>query len=259
MPEETYRVYSAMETHLLSSHIRQIGTSVEGLHSALDDMLSLLVQVKHDLDNYLEHNPCQVCSVLCGLGRVFAEVRRDRGDSEDPSVPTPPYQPSPLHSGVPGSVGYGMEGDHVVTPTSLPPLIPNSSSSLSSQSADGDEVNISSSFQLFTELGHWSFQQSRVHQPGGFPGEENIISVDYAFSPPVQSSPPISSNTSLHYGLPSLHSHEFRIPSGFLDSPTLVSSSGESSSSDSLSYFSLGPFPGGYSASSSLNLFHQVS
>ena len=58
MPEETYRVYSAIETRLLSSHVRQIGTSVKGLHSALDNMLSLLVQVKCDLDNYLEHNPC---------------------------------------------------------------------------------------------------------------------------------------------------------------------------------------------------------
>ena len=62
MPEETYQVYSAMETHLLSSHVRQTGTSVEGLHSALDDTLSLLVWVKRDLDNYLAHNPCQVCS-----------------------------------------------------------------------------------------------------------------------------------------------------------------------------------------------------
>ena len=259
MPEETYRVYSAMETRLLSSHVRQIGTSVEGLHSALDDLLSLLIWIKWDLDNYLEHNPCQVCSVLHGLGRVFAEVRRDGRDPEDSSIPAPPYQPSPLHSGVPGSVGDGIEGDHVATPASLPSLIPNSSSSLSSQFADGDEVNISSSFQLFTEFGNWSFQQSGVRQPGGFPGEENIISVDYAFSPPVQSSPPIPSNSSLHYGLSSLHSHESWILSSFLDSPTLVSSSGESSSSDSLSYFSPGPFPGGYSASSSSNPFRQVS
>ena len=73
MPEETYRVYSAMETCLLTSHVRQIGTNVEGLHSALDDTLSLLVQIKCDLDNYLDHNPCQVCSMLQGLGRVFAK------------------------------------------------------------------------------------------------------------------------------------------------------------------------------------------
>ena len=64
MPEETYRVYSAMETRLLSSHVRQISTDVEGHHSALDDMLSLLIWVKRDLDNYLAHNPCQVCSAL---------------------------------------------------------------------------------------------------------------------------------------------------------------------------------------------------
>ena len=64
MPEETYRVYSALETHLLSSHVRQIGTDIEGLHSALDDMLSLLVRIKRDLDNYLDHNLCQVCSSL---------------------------------------------------------------------------------------------------------------------------------------------------------------------------------------------------
>ena len=105
MPEETYRVYSAMETCLLSSHVRQIGTSVEGLHSALDDTLSLLVRIKRDLDNYLDHNPCQVCSVLQGLGRVFPEERRDGRGAEDSSIPAPPYQPSPLHSGVPGSVG----------------------------------------------------------------------------------------------------------------------------------------------------------
>ena len=131
MPEETYRVYSAMETRLLSNHVRQIGTSVEGLHSALDDMLSLLVRVKRDLDNYLDHNPCQVCSALRELGGVFAEVRRERRDPEDASVPTPPYQPSPSHSGIPGSPRERVEGDHVVTPSSLPSLIPNSSSSLS--------------------------------------------------------------------------------------------------------------------------------
>ena len=63
-----------METRLLSSHVRQIDTNVEGLRSALDDMLSLLIWIKRDLDNYLDHNPCQVCSVLRELGRGFAEA-----------------------------------------------------------------------------------------------------------------------------------------------------------------------------------------
>ena len=64
MPEETYWSYLAMETCLLSSHVRQISANIEGLHSTLDDMLSLLIRIKRDLDNYLDHNPCQVCSVL---------------------------------------------------------------------------------------------------------------------------------------------------------------------------------------------------
>ena len=146
MPEETYRVYSAMETRLLSSHIRQIGTNVKCLHSAPDDTLSLLVWIKRDLDNYLDHNPCQVCSLLQELGRVFAKVRREGRGPEDASVPAPPYQPSPSHSGVPGSPGERVEGDHVATPSSLPSLIPNTSSSLSSQFTDRDEVSVSDSY-----------------------------------------------------------------------------------------------------------------
>ena len=261
MPKETYRVYSAMETHLLSSHVRQIGTSVKGLHSALDDTLSLLVQVKHDLDNYLDHNPCQVCSMLQGLGRVFAKVWRDGRDPEDSSIPTPPYQPSPLHSGVSGSLGEGVERDRIVTPASLPPLIPNSSSSFSSQSANGDEVSISSSSVLcvFTEVGDWLSQQSRVHQSGGSPGEEDSFPIENSLPLWIQSASSLPIDSSIHNGLSTLYSHESRISSGFLNSPTLVSSSGESSSSESLSYFSPGPFPGGYMASSSLIPFRQVS
>ena len=132
MPEETYRVYSAMETRLLSNHVRELGINIEGLHSALDDTLSLLVQIKRDQDNYLAHNPCQVCSVLRGLGRVFSEVRREGGNPEDASIPAPPYHPSSQHSGVLGSPGGGVERDRVTTPASLPSLIPNSSSSISS-------------------------------------------------------------------------------------------------------------------------------
>ena len=261
MPKETYRVYSAMETRLLSSHVRQIGTSIEGLHSALDDTLSLLVRVKCDLDNYLEHNPCQVCSALHGLGRVFTEARRDGRDPEDSSVPTPPYQPSPLHSGVSGSVGERVEGDHVATPASLPSLIPNSSSSFSSQSPDGDEVSISDSYSLcvFTEFGYWSSQQSGVRQSGRFPREEDSLSMGDSFSPRIESTLAFAFDSSLHNGLPSIHPYESRISSGLLDSPTLVSTAGESSSSDSLSYFSPGPFPGGYSASSLSNPFRQAS
>ena len=105
MPEETYWVYSALETRFLSSHVRQIGTDIKGLHSALDDTLSLLVRIKRDLDNYLDHNPCQVCSSLQELGRAFTEARRNGRDPEDSSIPAPPYQPSLLYSGVPGSLG----------------------------------------------------------------------------------------------------------------------------------------------------------
>ena len=168
-----------METCLLSSHVRQIGKDVKGLHSTLDDTLSLLIRFKCDLDNYLDHNPCQVCSTLRELGRGFAEAQRRGGGPEEPPVPTPPYQPSPLHSGIPGSPGERVEGDHIATPASLPSLIPNSSSSVSSQFADGDEVSDSDSYSLyvFTEFGHWSSQQPGSRQPGGFPGEEDSFSM----------------------------------------------------------------------------------
>ena len=80
-----------------------------------------------------------------------------------------------------------------------------------------------------------------------------------SFSPRIESAPSFAFDSSLHNGLPSIHPHESRILSGFFDSPTFVSPTGESSSSDSFSYFSPGPFPGGYSASSSSNSFHQAS
>ena len=147
-----------------------------------------------------------------------------------------------------------------MTPASLPSLIPNSSSSFSSQFADGDEVSISDSYSLyvFTDFSHWS-SQSGIHQPGRFPGEEDPVSMGDSISPGIQPPPSFPFDSSLRDGFPPLHSHESRISSGFLDSPTLVSTDGESSSSDSLSYFSPGPFPGGYSASSSSNPFHQAS
>ena len=154
-----------------------------------------------------------------------------------------------------------MEGDHVATPASLPSLIPNSSSSISSQFADGDEVSVSDSYSLyvFTEFGHWSSQQPGSRQPGGFPGEEDSLLLGDPFSFWVQRVPSLSYDSPLHDRLSPIHSYEPRISSGFLDSPTLVSATGESSSSDSLSYFSPGPFPGGYSASSSSNPFLQAT
>ena len=223
MPEETYWVYSAMETCLLSSHVRQIGTSVEGLHSALDDTLSLLVRIKRDLDNYLDHNPCQVCSALCRLGGAFAKVRGDGRGPEDSSVPAPPYQPSPLHSGISGSLGEGAERDHVATPASLPPLIPNSSSSFSSQSANGDKVSISGSsvLRVFTEFGDWLFQRSRIHQSGGSPREEDSFPMENSLPLWIQSASSLPIDSSIHNGFSSLHSHESRISSGFLNSPLL--------------------------------------
>ena len=80
-----------------------------------------------------------------------------------------------------------------------------------------------------------------------------------SFSPHIQSALTVSFNPSLHDGLPSVHSHESQVSFSFFDSPNHVPSVGESSSSDSLSYFLLGPFPGGYSTSSSSNPFHLAS
>ena len=200
MPEETYRVYLAMETCLLSSHVRQIGTDIEGLHSALDDTLSLLVWVKRDLDNCLDHNPCQVCSSLRDLGRAFAEARRNGQDHEDPSIPTPAYQPSPVHHGVPGPVGEGVEGDCVKTPSSLPSLVPDATPSVSGFYSNGDEVSTSSSssYYIFSEFGRLWAQQFRDHQSGRSSGEENLVPMDHSSLPQIQYAPSISSDAVEH-------------------------------------------------------------
>ena len=59
-----------METCLLSHTVRGLSTTVEGLQASLDDMLSLLIHMHCDLEQYLDHNPCQVC-LLMGLRNEF--------------------------------------------------------------------------------------------------------------------------------------------------------------------------------------------
>ena len=128
-----------METCLLSCTVRGLSMTVEGLQTSLDDMLSLLIHMHHDLEQYLDHNPCQVC-LLMGLRNEFA-VCRDDGGAEDASIPTPPYQPSPVSPQVPGPVGGGVEDKSASSTGSLPPLLHNSSSGSSYHT--GDEVSSS--------------------------------------------------------------------------------------------------------------------
>ena len=154
-----------------------------------------------------------------------------------------------------------MEGDHVATPANLPSLISNSSSSISNQFVNGDEVSLSSSesYYIFSEFGRLLSQRLGDCQSGQPSGEEDSVPMDHSSLPQIRYAPSFSLDASVHHGLSSLHPHESRISSGFFDSPTHVASSGESSSGDSLSYFSPGPFPGGYSTSSPSNPFIQAS
>ena len=97
----------------------RLSTTVEGLQTSLDNMLSLLIHMQYDLEQYLDHNPCQVC-LLMGLGNEFT-VQQDNGGDEDASIPTLPYQPSPISLQVPGSVGGRVEGRDASPTGSLPP------------------------------------------------------------------------------------------------------------------------------------------
>ena len=97
-------MYLAMETRLLSHTIRGLSTTVKGLQTPLDDTLSLLIHMQHDLEQYLDHNPCQVC-LLMGLRNEFT-IRQNNGGVEDASVPTPPYQPSPVSLQVPAGISW---------------------------------------------------------------------------------------------------------------------------------------------------------
>ena len=124
MSEEAYQMYSTMETHLIADTVRRVNSHIGDIYHALDNTLSLLICFHWDFDNYIQHNPCQVCIALLALGREFAQ--REPGGAGDASSPAPAYEPSPVNRQVPGSVGERVEGVLPGTPSSLPSLIPNS-------------------------------------------------------------------------------------------------------------------------------------
>ena len=125
MSEEAYQMYSTMETRLIVDTVRRADGHIGDLHWALDNTLSLLIHLCWDFENYIQHNPCQVCITLLALGREFA-CGEPRGAGEA-SSPAPAYEPSLVNGQIPGSVGEGVEGLLPGTPSSLPSLIPNSS------------------------------------------------------------------------------------------------------------------------------------
>ena len=127
MSDEAYQTYSTMESRLIADSVRRVDSNIGDLHQSLDNTLSLLIHLCWDSNNYIQHNLCQVCITLLALGREFAHGDpRSTGDS---SSPTPAYEPSLVNRQVPGSVGEGVEGELPGTPSSLPSLIPNSSTS----------------------------------------------------------------------------------------------------------------------------------
>ena len=119
MSEEAYWTYSTMESCLIANTVRRVDGHIGYLHWSLDDMLSLLICLCWDFNNYIQHNPCQVCIALLALGREFAWG--DSGSVGNASSPTPAYEPSPVNGWVPGPVGEGVEGVLPGTPSSLPP------------------------------------------------------------------------------------------------------------------------------------------
>ena len=95
MSEEAYQMYSTMETHLITDTVRRVDSHVGDIHHALDNTLSLLIHLCWDFDNYIQHNPCQVCITLLALGREFAQGEsRGTGDA---SSPAPAYEPSSVN------------------------------------------------------------------------------------------------------------------------------------------------------------------
>ena len=90
-PEGSYRTYLAMETHILSRTVRGLSTTVQGLQASLDNALSLLIHMHHDLEQYLDHNPCWIC-LLMELRNEFT-VRQVNGGVEGASIPAPPISP----------------------------------------------------------------------------------------------------------------------------------------------------------------------
>ena len=153
-----------------------------------------------------------------------------------------------------------MEGGLPGTPSSLPSLIPNTSSSSPSSHVSNDEVSVSSfsSYFIFSEFGRSWVQRFRdVSIGGSSDGDSAPLAVPYTSTTFRVSIP--SAHPSISDPDPTIHSHEPRVLFSFADSPTLFSSDGESSSVDSLSYFSPGPFPGGYVFSPSSSPFVQPS
>ena len=72
MSKEAYQTYSTRETCLITDTVRRVDSHIEDIHCALDNMLSLLIHLCWDFDNYVQHNPCQVYLALLALGREFA-------------------------------------------------------------------------------------------------------------------------------------------------------------------------------------------
>ena len=72
MSKEAYQTYSTIETCLITDTVRRVDSHIEDIHCALDNMLSLLIHLCWDFDNYVQHNPCQVYLALLALGREFA-------------------------------------------------------------------------------------------------------------------------------------------------------------------------------------------
>lgn len=72
MSKEAYRTYLSMESRLIADSVRRVDGNVGNLHWTLDDTLSLLICLRWDCDNYIQHNPCQVCATLQGAVEWFA-------------------------------------------------------------------------------------------------------------------------------------------------------------------------------------------
>ena len=149
MPEEAFRAYTTLQSRIATNGIREINQDIESINSTLSDTLSLLIRVQRDVERYLEHNPCQVCATLLAA-RNWAARRREGDHGSDAPIPVPPPHYSPSNpsagggGGVPGSGGGGVEKELVSESTSLPSLVPNSTSS-SDDYHTGDEVSLSSS------------------------------------------------------------------------------------------------------------------
>ena len=89
MPEETFRSYTTLQARIGSNAIRGINTSIEGINSTLSDQLSLLIRIQRDVERYIHHNPCQVCSTLLAA-RDWVANRREGANGSNAPIPVPP-------------------------------------------------------------------------------------------------------------------------------------------------------------------------